>query len=47
VRFAMLSGNLNLIHINAEYAKDKLVCTRIAHGLLVLSNASAQLCGYV
>ena len=43
----MLSDNWNLTHINAEYAKDKLVGTRIAHGLLVLSSASARLSGYV
>ncbi len=40
VQFAMLSGDWNLIHTNAEYAKDQLAGERIAHGLLVLSIAS-------
>ncbi|HHB89927.1 MAG TPA: dehydratase [Anaerolineae bacterium] len=40
VTFAMLSGDWNLIHTNAEYAKEQLAGERIAHGLLVLSIAS-------
>ena len=40
VQFAMLSGDWNLIHTNAEYAKEQLAGERIAHGLLVLSIAS-------
>ncbi len=40
VQFAMLSGDWNLIHTNAEYAKEQLAGERIAHGLLVLAIAS-------
>jgi acyl dehydratase len=40
VQFAMLSGDWNLIHTDAEYAKSQLAGQRIAHGLLVLSIAS-------
>lgn len=40
VNFAALSGDWNLIHTDAEYAKDQLYKKRIAHGLLVLSIAS-------
>jgi 3-hydroxybutyryl-CoA dehydratase len=40
VGFAALSGDWNLIHTNAEYAKQGLFGQRVAHGLLVLSIAS-------
>lgn len=35
VRFAGLSGDYNLLHTNAEYAKSTPFGARIAHGLLV------------
>jgi 3-hydroxybutyryl-CoA dehydratase len=40
VSFAALSGDWNLIHTNAEYAKDHMFGQRVAHGLLILSIAS-------
>jgi 3-hydroxybutyryl-CoA dehydratase len=38
--FALLSGDFNPIHMDAEYAKASQFGQRIAHGLLVLSIAS-------
>lgn len=40
VSFAGLSGDFNLIHTDAEYAKSTPFGQRIAHGLLGLSIAS-------
>ncbi len=40
VNFAALSGDWNLIHTDAEYARQGLFGERVAHGLLVLSIAS-------
>lgn len=40
VNFAALSGDWNLIHSDAEYARTSLFGQRVAHGLLVLSIAS-------
>jgi acyl dehydratase len=40
VQFAMLSGDWNQIHTDAEYSKEQMTGERIAHGLLVLSIAS-------
>ena len=40
VNFAALSGDWNLIHTDAEYAKDQLFGQRVAHGLLILSIAT-------
>jgi len=40
VNFAGISGDYNLIHTDAEYAKGELFGQRVAHGLLVLSVAS-------
>ena len=40
VNFAALSGDWNLIHTDAEYAKAQMYKQRVAHGLLVLSIAS-------
>ena len=40
VNFAGISGDYNLIHTDAEYAKSQLFGQRVAHGLLVLSIAS-------
>jgi acyl dehydratase len=40
VQFAMLSGDWNQIHTDAEYSKEQMTGERIAHGLLVLSVAS-------
>ena len=40
VNFAGISGDYNLIHTDAEYAKGELFAQRVAHGLLVLSVAS-------
>jgi acyl dehydratase len=40
VNFAGLSGDYNLIHTDAEYAKGHMFGQRVAHGLLVLSIAS-------
>ncbi len=40
VAFAALSGDWNLIHTDAEYAKAQMYKQRVAHGLLVLSIAS-------
>lgn len=40
VNFAGLSGDYNLIHTDAEYARGQMFGQRVAHGLLVLSVAS-------
>lgn len=40
VQFAMLSGDWNQIHTDAEYSKSQMTGERIAHGLLVLSIAT-------
>lgn len=40
VQFAMLSGDWNQIHTDAEYSKSQMIGERIAHGLLVLSVAT-------
>jgi acyl dehydratase len=40
VQFAMLSGDWNQIHTDAEYSKEQMIGERIAHGLLVLSIAT-------
>jgi acyl dehydratase len=40
VLFAMLSGDWNPIHTDAEYSKSQMMGERIAHGLLVLSIAT-------
>jgi len=40
VAFAGLSGDFNLIHVDAEYAKSTPIGQRIAHGLLGMSIAS-------
>lgn len=40
VNFAGLSGDFNLIHTDAEYAKSSIAGQRLAHGLLVKSIAS-------
>ena len=40
VQFAMLSGDWNQIHTDAEYSKHQMTGERIAHGLLVLSVAT-------
>lgn len=40
VQFAMLSGDWNQIHTDAEYSKEQMTGERIAHGLLVLSIAT-------
>ena len=40
VAFAFLSGDFNLIHMDAEYAKASPFGQRVAHGLLVLSISS-------
>jgi len=40
VSFAALSGDWNLMHTNAEYAKGTMFGQRVAHGLLVLSIAT-------
>ena len=37
VNFAALSGDYNMLHTNAEYAKTSPFGARIAHGLLVTS----------
>lgn len=42
VQFAMLSGDWNQIHTDAEYSKEQMIGERIAHGLLVLSIATGQ-----
>ena len=42
VMFAGLSGDYNLIHTDAEYAKNQMFGQRVAHGLLVLSIASGM-----
>lgn len=39
VCFGSLSGDMNLIHMDIEYAKNSLAGQRMAHGLLVLSYA--------
>ena len=40
VQFAMLSGDWNQIHTDAEYSKNQMTGERIAHGMLVLSVAT-------
>jgi acyl dehydratase len=40
VNFAALSGDYNLIHTDAEYAKQTMFGERIAHGMLGLSIAT-------
>ena len=40
VNFAALSGDWNLIHVDAEFAKNTIFGRRVAHGLLTLSIAS-------
>jgi len=40
VQFAMLSGDWNQIHTDAEYSREQMTGERIAHGLLVLSAAT-------
>lgn len=40
VQFAMISGDWNQIHTDAEYSKEQMLGERIAHGLLVLSVAT-------
>lgn len=40
VQFAMISGDWNQIHTDAEYSKQQMTGERIAHGLLVLSAAT-------
>ena len=40
VQFAMLSGDWNQIHTDAEYSQEQMTGERIAHGLLVLSAAT-------
>ncbi|NOZ49910.1 MAG: dehydratase [Chloroflexi bacterium] len=40
VQFAMLSGDWNQIHTDAEYSRQQMTGERIAHGLLVLSVAT-------
>ncbi len=40
VNFAGLSGDFNLIHTDAEFAKSTPVGERMAHGMLVLSIAT-------
>lgn len=42
VNFASISGDWNLIHTDAEYAKTHPFGQRVAHGLLILSIASGQ-----
>ncbi len=42
VAFAGLSGDYNLIHTDAEYARDHPFGQRVAHGLLGLSIASGM-----
>lgn len=39
VSFAGLTGDYNLIHTDAEYAKNSIAGQRLAHGMLVLSIA--------
>ncbi len=41
--FAGISGDLNRVHIDAEYAKGTVFGSRIAHGALLLSFVSATL----
>lgn len=40
VNFAGLSGDFNLIHTDAEYAKNSIAGQRLAHGLLIKAMAS-------
>ncbi|MGD9560087.1 MAG: MaoC/PaaZ C-terminal domain-containing protein [Oscillospiraceae bacterium] len=40
VNFAGITSDYNLIHTNAEYAKNSIAGQRIAHGLLVLAISS-------
>jgi acyl dehydratase len=40
VNFAMLSGDWNAIHVDAEYARQTMFGERIAHGMLGLSIAT-------
>lgn len=39
--FSEISGDMNPVHLNEEYAKTTLFKSRIAHGLLVASFISA------
>ena len=41
--FAKLSGDMNLIHLDQEYARQTLFKERIAHGMLTASTISAVL----
>ncbi|SMC39981.1 MaoC family dehydratase [Papillibacter cinnamivorans] len=43
VTFAGVSGDLNPVHINAEYAKESMFGQRIAHGMLSASFISTVL----
>jgi len=43
VLFAGVSGDLNPVHINAEYAKESMFGRRIAHGMLGASFISTVL----
>ena len=43
VNFAALSGDWNLIHTDAEFARHQLYGQRVVHGLLVLSVSSGQM----
>ena len=43
VNFAALSGDWNLIHTDAEFARSQFYGQRVAHGLLVLSVSSGQM----
>lgn len=43
VNFAALSGDWNLIHTDAEYAREQMYGQRVVHGLLVLSISSGQM----
>ena len=40
VNYAGLSGDYNLIHTDAEFAKNSLMGQRIAHGMLVMCMSS-------
>src|SRR5271166_4420875 len=43
VNFAGLTGDMNPIHVDAEYAKQSMFGGRIAHGMLVAGLISAVL----